>query len=105
MALPSAAALEVLVAELIALILLILAGARLIIHEWQALLRSMNDGNHERFAALPQRASRSPDYRRKANPETEPRPVRRPRVTDSSEGSAGVANRRKNLPPGGKKVA
>jgi hypothetical protein len=39
MALPSIPALEALVAELIALILLILAGARLILHEWHSLRR------------------------------------------------------------------
>jgi hypothetical protein len=39
MALPSIPALEVLVAELIALILFILAGARLILHEWNSLKR------------------------------------------------------------------
>ena len=56
MTLPQIPRLEVLVAELIALILLILAGARLILHDWR-LLRS-SDGDHLRSPALPQRASR-----------------------------------------------
>lgn len=105
MQIPSIPALEVLVAELIALILFVLAGARLILHDWHALLRSKNDGDHEGVAALPQRASRSPDYRRKANPKALLRPARRARVADFSEGSAGVSNRRKKLPRGGKEAA
>jgi hypothetical protein len=43
--------LEVLTAELIVLILLILGGARLILHEWHALLRS-SDGAYLRPPTL-----------------------------------------------------
>ena len=67
MALSSIPVLEVLVAELIALILLVLAGARLILHDWHALLRSRNDGDHEGSAVPPQRFSGRADSRRKAN--------------------------------------
>lgn len=103
MALPSIPALEALVAQLIALILLVLAGARLILDGWHALLRSKTD--HVGFSEPTQQASCSPDYGRKANPEAQLRPTRRPRVADPSGGSAGILNRRKKPPPGGKRVA
>jgi predicted lipid-binding transport protein (Tim44 family) len=70
MALPFIETLEVLITGLIALVLLILAGARLILHEWRALQTSRYEG----FAALPHRTSGSPDHRRKAIPKAPGKP-------------------------------
>ena len=89
-------ALEVLVAELIVLILFILAGARLILHEWR-LLRS-SDADHLRPPALPPQASRGSHHRGKANPKTERRPERQElRAPASTEGPPRIASSRKKL--------
>ena len=95
--------LETHVAELIVLILLILAGARLILHDWR-LLRS-SDRDHLRPHALPQRASRGSHQRGKANPKAELRAERqRPGAPDSAEGPAGIASRGKKVPRGGREA-
>jgi hypothetical protein len=83
-ALPLIPDLEVLVAELIALVLLILAGARLILRDWH-LLRS-SDGDYFRPLALPRRPARGPDSRGKANPKTQLRQKGRSSPTHSPRG-------------------
>jgi len=60
MALPFIEKIEVLITGLIAIVLLILAGARLILHDWDALRTSRNDHR--------------PDYRLKANPKAPVKP-------------------------------